>query len=320
MRIIVHGVGAIGGVVAAALALSGQEVLGIARGAMLEAIRTGGLTLDSARGRETVQLECVGHPREIDFRPDDVVLLCVKTQHTEAALADLRTAGMTDQALFCLQNGVANEDMALRYFPNVHAVTVMMPAGYAEPGVVTIGCEPCYGIFDIGRYPFGRDAADDALAEVLNAANIAAFVREDAMAPKWGKLILNLGNITGALLPAGVDCTPFDDPLREEGMEVLEAAGIEWVDVGNDPRRADLMRTREGGEGRVGNSTAQSLARGTGSVETDWLNGEIVRLARLYGVEAPLNERAQALSVSLLSEGAEAGSLSEEELRKRLFG
>ncbi|SIO20475.1 ketopantoate reductase family protein [Vannielia litorea] len=320
MRVIVHGVGAIGGVVAAALALSGQEVLGIARDPMLQAITAGGLTLDSARGRERARFACVAHPREITFRPDDVVLLCVKTQHTEAALADLRAAGMTDQPLFCLQNGVANEDMALRYFPNVHAVTVMMPAGYATPGEVTIGCEPRFGIFEMGRYPFGRDEADEALSEALNAANIACFVRDDAMAPKWGKLILNLGNITGALLPAGADCAPFDGPLREEGKAVLEAAGIDWADLGTDPRREVLMRTRDSGEGRVGNSTTQSLARGTGSVETDWLNGEIVRLARLHGVDAPLNARAQALSLRLMSEGGEAGSLSDKELETALFG
>ena len=45
MRTIVHGVGAIGGTVAAALALSGQEVIGIARGAQLQAIRDDGLLL-----------------------------------------------------------------------------------------------------------------------------------------------------------------------------------------------------------------------------------------------------------------------------------
>ncbi|MFL4997556.1 MAG: ketopantoate reductase family protein, partial [Microvirga sp.] len=45
MRIIVYGVGAIGGTVAAALALSGQEVIGIARGAHLKAIQSDGLLL-----------------------------------------------------------------------------------------------------------------------------------------------------------------------------------------------------------------------------------------------------------------------------------
>ncbi|MBS8224862.1 ketopantoate reductase family protein [Vannielia litorea] len=320
MRFIVHGVGAIGGVVAAALALSGQEVIGIARGRMLQAIREKGLLLDSERGREVARFDCVGHPSEITFRPDDAVLLCVKGQDTAAALADLRAAGLTDQPVFCCQNGVANEPLAMRFFPNVHAVTVMMPASYLKPGEVQIHCQPKFGVFDIGRYPGGHDEADDAMAEALNHANIAAEVRDDAMAPKYGKLILNLGNITGALLPPGADCAEFDGPLREEGKAVLKAAGIAWEDVSKTERRAKFMQKRgDNVQGRAGNSTTQSLARATGSVETDWLNGEIVQLARLHGVAAPLNARVQALSVAMMAEGGKPGSLSVAELRERLF-
>ncbi len=47
MRIIVYGVGAIGGVLAGALARSGAEVIGIARGRMLEAVQQKGLRLMS---------------------------------------------------------------------------------------------------------------------------------------------------------------------------------------------------------------------------------------------------------------------------------
>ena len=68
MRIIVYGVGAIGGVVAAALALAGREVVGIARGGMLDAIRKDGLSLRSSRGAEQATFECVGSPSEIEFR------------------------------------------------------------------------------------------------------------------------------------------------------------------------------------------------------------------------------------------------------------
>ena len=50
MRAIVYGIGAIGGTVAAALALAGQEVVGIARGAQLEAVRAGGLLLRTPGG------------------------------------------------------------------------------------------------------------------------------------------------------------------------------------------------------------------------------------------------------------------------------
>ncbi|MFY0633479.1 MAG: ketopantoate reductase family protein [Vannielia sp.] len=321
MRIIVHGVGAIGGVVAAALSLSGQEVIGIARGGMLDAIRAKGLLLDSERGHEVARFPCVGHPNEIEFREDDAVLLCVKGQDTAGALADLRAAGLTRQPVFCCQNGVANEPLALRFFPNVHAVTVMMPASYLEPGEVAIHCQPSFGIFDLGRYPSGHDEADLAMAAALERANIPTLVRDDAMAPKYGKLLLNLGNITGALLPHGADCKPFDDPLREEGKAVLTAAGIGWTDVGDTERRRIHMKDREeAAQGRSGNSTVQSLARGTGSVETDYLNGEIVALARTCGVEAPLNERIQALSVELMAQGGQPESLTEEQLQEKLFG
>jgi 2-dehydropantoate 2-reductase len=45
MRVIVHGVGAVGGTMAAAIALLGQRVVGIARGAQLAAIQASGLVL-----------------------------------------------------------------------------------------------------------------------------------------------------------------------------------------------------------------------------------------------------------------------------------
>ncbi|WUJ19490.1 hypothetical protein OHS70_07955 [Streptomyces sp. NBC_00390] len=41
---------------------------------------------------------------------------------------------------------------------------------------------------------------------------------------------------------------------------------------------------------RTGGSTWQSLVRGTGSIETDHLNGEMVLLGRQQGVPTPVNE------------------------------
>jgi 2-dehydropantoate 2-reductase len=45
---------------------------------------------------------------------------------------------------------------------------------------------------------------------------------------------------------------------------------------------------------RGGGSTWQSIERGLPSVETDYLNGEIVRLGRLHGVPTPVNAAIQA--------------------------
>ena len=70
MRIIVYGVGAIGGTVAAALALAGQEVVGIARGAQLAAIRAGGLLLRTPEqaARARVPLRRRSRPRSPSAR------------------------------------------------------------------------------------------------------------------------------------------------------------------------------------------------------------------------------------------------------------
>ncbi len=181
MRIIVYGVGAIGGTVASAMALSGQEVVGIARGAQLRAIREGGLLLRTPERASRAEFPSASDPTEIAFRSDDAILLTMKTQDTLPALARLRAAGVAEQPIFCVQNGVANERFALRRFPEVHGVTVMMPAGITAPGEVSAPSSPRHGIFDLGRYPAGSNAYDTSLAQVLEAANIAAFVTSDVM-------------------------------------------------------------------------------------------------------------------------------------------
>ena len=242
-------------------------------------------------GEARASFRCVADPCEIDPRPDDAVLLTMKSQDTVAALDRLRAAGVLDQPIFCVQNGVSNERFALRRFPNVHGVTVMMPATFTTPGEVAAFSAPRYGVFDIGRYPEGRDAADDALAEALDAANIAAFVTPTVMESKYGKLLLNQRNIVEATLGRDADHGRFPNLLRAEAEAVLSAAGVEWRDVGAaDPRRDALMRQEPvDGADRIGGSSTQSLAREARSIETDYLNGEIVLLGRLQGVPVPVN-------------------------------
>ncbi len=323
MRIIVHGIGAIGGTIAAALALSGQDVVGIARGAQRDAIARRGLTFRSPEATRVARLDCVGDPSELVLRPDDMVILAVKLQHSPDALDSLRAAGLTEQPVFCAQNGVAGERLALRRFANVHGITVMMPASFEVAGEINAFSTPRHGIFDIGRCPSGADADDRAMAAALEAANIAAFVTEDVMAGKYGKLLLNLGNVVEAALGTHVG-DHLRPVLRAEGEAALTAAGIAWREVGkSDPRRDALMRQAPiAGIGRGGSSTMQSLNRGTGSIETDYLNGEIVLLGRLHGVPTTANAWFQMLAARMAREGLKPGAvgLAEAEMALRAAG
>jgi 2-dehydropantoate 2-reductase len=320
MRIIVYGVGAIGGTVAAALALSGQKVVGIARGAQLDAIRDAGLVLRTPDGTARAKFPCVADPTEIAFGAEDAILLAMKTQDTIAALERLRHAGVRNQPIFCAQNGVANERFALRRFANVHGITVMMPATFLVPGEVAAQATPRHGIFDVGRYPSGSDADDARLAAALEAASVAAFVDGAVMEGKYGKLLMNLRNVIEAALGPDADLSSFARAVTDEAKAVYAAAGIAWRDVGNaDPRRAALMRVAAvDGMERSGGSSTQSLARGAGSIETDYLNGEIVLLGRHHGVPTPASAYLTALGARLVRERLAPGAISSGEIAEAL--
>ena len=312
MRIIVYGVGAIGGTVAAALSLSGHEVIGIARGAQLEALQADGLLLRTPEKAVRAQFRCVSDPSDIDFRPDDAILLTMKTQDTLAALERLRAAGIDAQPIFCVQNGVTNESLALRRFKEVHGVTVMMPASISAPGEVSAFAAPRHGIFDIGLFPNGSNSNDERLAACLEAANIAAFVQPEVMKSKYGKLLLNLSNILQGAFGLDADYKHLEALLQAEAEAAYTAAGISWLDVGAaDARRDQMMRSRPiPGVERSGGSTTQSLERGAGSIETDYLNGEIVLLGRLHGVPVPANTYFVELGARMVREKLKPGAIS----------
>jgi len=315
-RFIVYGAGGIGGVLGGRLHQSGQDVLLIARGAHYEAIREKGLRVQSAEDDVTLDIPIVDHPSAIDWRDDDVVFLGMKSQDTLDALVTLTHASPPTISVVSLQNGVANERTAIRFYAHVYGICVMCPTNYLVPGVVQAYSAPITGLFDIGRYPEGIDDVATSISDVLSKSTYASEAREDIMRWKYGKLLMNLGNGIDALCGPGARGTDLFRIVREEGVATLRAAGIAFVDAEEDAaRRGNLMTLRPiAGERRGGGSTWQSLARGLGTVETDYLNGEIVALGRLHGVPTPANELMQRITVRAAREGVEAGSVSPDEL------
>jgi 2-dehydropantoate 2-reductase len=112
---------------------------------------------------------------------------------------------------------------------------------------------------------------------------------------KYAKLLMNLLNAVDALFPPGDDTAQITARARAEGEAVLVAAGIDFASKEEDAaRRGDILRHKPiAGRPRAGSSSWQSLARGAGTIESDYLNGEIVLLGRLHGVPAPVNAKLQ---------------------------
>lgn len=310
MRFVIYGAGAIGGVIGAHLALSGAETTLVARGEHLRAMREHGLVLDTADGRRSVSTALASNASEVNWGDDAVVLLAVKSQQTAAAIDDLRAHMPANTPVVSAQNGVANERQLLRVFPHVYSICVMLPALHLEPGVVVQGSSNRPGILDVGRYPSGTDEVTQAISSTLRTATFLSEPRPDIMAWKYRKLIMNLVNGIDASFRNDGDA--FDELVRRaraEGERVLEAAGIDVVSEATDQdRRGDAIVRRDTGESSLGSSTWQSVARGSGSVETDYLSGEIVLLGRMYGVPTPVNALVQNETTRLAREGRSAAS------------
>jgi 2-dehydropantoate 2-reductase len=317
VRFVIYGAGAVGGAIGGRLFQAGHDVTLIARGAHAAAVRDTGLVLGSADGSETLPIPVAEHPAEAGLQPGDVVVLAMKSQDTGAALAELAASAPAGIAVACAQNGVANERMALRLFPDVYGITVYLPATHMEPGVVLVASTPVSGILDLGRYPSGVDDTARAIASALSGATFPSEARPDVMRWKYNKLIMNLGNAVDAVCDwQGAEGDERDAArdlarrVRAEGETCLAAAGI---DVATEEefreRRADLitMKPIEGAPLRR-SSSWQSLARGAGTIETDYLNGEIVLLGRLHGVPTPANALLQRLAREVVTAAGRPGS------------
>lgn len=320
MRYIIFGAGAVGGVIGARLFQQGRDVVLIARGAHLDAIRSQGLTFQSPSDLVTLPIPVAGHPSELDFSDADAVILTMKTQDTERALDELRAVAPSTVPIFCAQNGVENERLAARRFERVYGVLVILPATHLEPGVVQANASNKTGILDLGRYPRRVDALAEAVAEDLNGADFSVHVRDEIMRWKYAKLLGNLGNALQAACGLEADIRDIFPRLREEALACYRAAGIDCASGEEMQARRDGILSFDPASGpqRKGGSSWQSLARQAGSIESDFLNGEIALLGHLHDVATPANSVLQRVADRLVRKGQPPGSIAPDDVRKEI--
>jgi 2-dehydropantoate 2-reductase len=307
-RYVIIGAGAIGGSVGAVLTRAGIPTALVARGRHAEVLAAAGITLRTPDGTFHTAVSAASRPEDVRLTDRDALVFATKTQQLDAALPEwvdqpvdgpegvVGTAGARLPAMTAL-NGVAAEEKALRYFRRVFGVCVWLPAVYLEPGEVIVRSWPVVGQFHIARSPASRSTQADAdllarLAETWSAAGMRVRIPDDVAPWKYNKLLSNLGNAVGALTAEAADAREVVAAVRGEGETVLRHVGIEFVPFETSTAaRADgpTIRPVPGWDAGPSNSTWQSLRRNTGNVETDFLNGEIVRLAHKHGIAAPFN-------------------------------
>jgi 2-dehydropantoate 2-reductase len=198
-------------------------------------------------------------------------------------------------------------------------MVVMLPANHLEPGVVQAQSRATTGVLDVGLYPGGTDERCAELAAGLERSRLSCRPDPAVMRLKYAKLLDNLSNAL-AVCSAPREAGDLARAARQEAIRCYRAAGIEWTSEEDfSARRGTLIQPGPiAGQGRSGGSSWQSLARGTGNIEADYLNGEIFLLGRLHGVPTPVNRALQLAANQLAREGKPPGTLAVAELRARV--
>lgn len=320
MRIVIIGAGAIGAPLAAALHEHGHPVLLVARGANYEAIAKNGLTVATPDRVIVSRLDITNGVHSVVFRDDDVVILSTKSQDTAGALNEIATSVSPSLPFFCAQNGVANERVVVQRFVNTYGVCVMTPASYLVPGRVEVFTAPHLGVLDVGRWPNGHDALALEMSNVLNDCGYVSIATDDIETLKWGKLMSNILNVLEVLCGRKAMNDVMASWIRDEAHACLGAQGVdvERAEAFADERGTFVSYQPIEGVKRVGSSTFQSVLRGTGNVETEYLNGEIVALGRRYGIPTPVNELLVQRANEMAQTRRAPGSVTLEELHAAL--
>ncbi|MGI8554299.1 MAG: ketopantoate reductase family protein [Dehalococcoidia bacterium] len=142
---------------------------------------------------------------------------------------------------------------------------------------------------------------------------------------KYRKLLSNLGNAFQAITGnnawnSGSEARDFMASVRQEGLDCFQAAGVACASEEEYTEQVQRLFHTEpvGGQKRSGSSTWQSLIRGHTTVETDYLNGEIVLLGRLHGIQTPYNSVLRRESTRVAGEAKGPGTLSLADLQAKV--
>lgn len=290
MKVYVLGAGSIGSLFGALLTRAGHDVTLIGREEHVKAVRERGLEITGVE-------EFTVHPKAELYAPEeppDLLLLTVKSYSTKTALECARHCIGEDTWILSLQNGLGNEDLALKVTDKVIGGITTNGAMLTEWGKVRWTGR---GITVIGRYPTGKHEFVEEVAEVFREAGLETTVTENALGWKWAKAIVNsvingLGTVLevkNGFLKDNPYIEAISIDIAREGCLTAQQLGVEFEVHPLELLWDTIERTRENY-----NSTLQDIMRGR-KTEIDYINGKIAEYAKSVGLEAPRNELIWAL-------------------------
>jgi 2-dehydropantoate 2-reductase len=291
MRIAIIGTGGLGSYYGSLLVRAGEDVIFVARGAQLDAIRSNGLTLRMKNGDDTIiPAKVTDDPGTIGLV--DLVIFCVKTYDTTRVAERIRPCVHPNTIITSIQNGVDNIEIIERIVKTGHFVagTSYVNAGIISPGVIEVRLER---MTLFGRLDGTTSPGLELLVETFLNAGLLSEARQDILIVLWEKFLAMCGTASVEVLTRLPARPTFSCPdtydlcvrALKEGMEVGRTAG---VNISDDyvEKTMDLVTLKIPPAHRP--SMYYDLTAGK-PLELEALNGTLVQLGRKYGVDTPVN-------------------------------
>lgn len=337
LKIGIVGAGAIGCYLGSRLASVGADVVFFGRASFAaESTEYGLCAIDMEGRRHAVDKTSVVFSTEPCVLADCAVLLCcVKSAQTADVARQIGSNARADACVVSFQNGLGNAE-ALRS----HLRDRVVLGGIVGFNVRPLG-EGLFQQATSGALVIEEDAgacpANAALVDLLKAAGFDLQITKDIRAMQWAKLMMNLNNAVSALsgvpLREMLSSTEYRHILAdliEEALTVLRVANVRPARLGAVPVRwfplllrlpnalfRLLARAQLRVDPQARSSMWEDLSRGR-PTEVDYLNGEIVRLAEKYGIDAPMNRKITALVHEVEVKKAGSPRMSAKSLRNAL--
>ena len=292
MRIAIYGVGGAGGYFGARLAGAGEEVVFIARGEHLRAIRDNGLCVTSTQGEMLVRpLLATDDPAEAG--PVDVVILGVKAEQVSDAATAIQPMICPDSFVVPLQNGVEAASQLVGVLGQSQVVGGLCGtlSWVSAPGHIRSLGDANFIRF--GELDNRQSERTERLRQAFAHAGVKVEIADDIHRAVWEKFlfVVSVGGVAAVKRATIGEMREQKESRRmlELAMEEIQAlARARDVDLEDDI----IERTMNFVDGLPHDGTAsmqRDIANGRPSELEAW-TGAVVRLGEESGVETPVHE------------------------------
>ncbi|HEU4341706.1 MAG TPA: 2-dehydropantoate 2-reductase [Candidatus Binatia bacterium] len=290
MQIAVMGAGAVGGYFGAKLAAASHEVIFIARGDHLKAMRRGGLRVNSPAGDLLIQDAVFTDEPTAPRGPADLILFCVKSYDTERCAKNIAPLVGDNTLILSLQNGVDNADRIAQCWHESRTLAgvVYLGAQVSAPGVIRHSSG--------GRIVFGPLSASltpsmQAAEQVFRSAGIPCEATAEIRRAQWKKLLWNapfcaIACLTRTTVKEIVESESLRKVAVDCMAEVREAASRRGVVLEPELIEETLAFSRTLGDFKP--SMLQDL-EAQKPLEYEAFNGILVEMLEAAGQDAPIN-------------------------------